>query len=101
LTATLKLTREGTGIELRRGAFTVYLDDTPAGSIERHQTLELPIEPGRHTLRLGKSRYSSHDESFETSDGEVVNFRCHGAMLWPRYVASLLIPRLAISLRRE
>lgn len=55
---------------------------------------------GRHTLSLGENRYSSRDESFETSEGDVVSFRCHGAMLWPRYVASLLIPELAISLRR-
>lgn len=101
LSATLKLTREGTGIELRRGTFTVYLDGAPVGSIDRHQTLELPIEAGHHILRLGENRYSSRDQSFETSEGDVVSFRCHGAMLWPRYVASLLIPKLAISLHRE
>ena len=101
LSATLKLIREGTGIELRRGTFTVYLDGVPVGSIDRHQTLELPIAPGRHILRVGKNRYSSSDESFETSEADVVTFRCHGAMLWPRYVAALLIPSLAISLHRE
>lgn len=101
MTATLELTREGIGIELRRGTFTVYLDGAPAGSIERHQTLELPIEPGRHTLRVGQSRYSSQDETFDVADGDVINFRCHGAMVWPRYVASLILPSLAISLRHE
>jgi hypothetical protein len=35
------------------------------------------------------------------ADDEVVNFRGHGAMLWPRYVASIVKPDLAISLRRE
>jgi len=101
VSATVKVTREATGIELRRGTFTVYLDGAPVGSIERHQTLERPIEPGGHILRVGKGRYSSRDQSFEANDAEIANFRCHGAMLWPRYVASLLIPSLAISLHRE
>jgi hypothetical protein len=33
--------------------------------------------------------------------GEVVNFRTHGAMIWPRYVASIIKRDLAISLKRE
>jgi hypothetical protein len=33
--------------------------------------------------------------------GEVVNFRGHGAMVWPRYVVSIVKPDLAISLKRE
>ena len=38
-------------------------------------------------------------EAFDVSDGGVVSFRCHGAMIWPTYVASILKPDLAISLR--
>jgi hypothetical protein len=30
-----------------------------------------------------------------------VNFRCHGAGIWPIYVASIVRPDLAISLKRE
>jgi hypothetical protein len=33
--------------------------------------------------------------------GETANYRCHGANIWPRFVASLVKPDLAISLRRE
>jgi hypothetical protein len=99
--ATLQLKREGTGIELRRGTFDVAIDGKSVGSIESHGTLEVPIEPGHHTLRLQAGRYSSKNHSFDTSDGEAVNFRCHGAMVWPRYVASILKPDLAISLKRE
>jgi hypothetical protein len=36
-----------------------------------------------------------------TRDAETVNFRCHGAMLWPLYVASMVKADLAISLKRE
>jgi hypothetical protein len=35
------------------------------------------------------------------ADGQVASFRCHGAMVWPRWVASFVKPDLAISLVRE
>ena len=101
MSATLRLTREGSGIELRRGRFEISVDGKGLGSVERHETVEIPLEPGRHTIRLRAGRYSSPDHSFDVADGEVVNFRCHGAMVWPRYVASILKPDLAISLKRE
>jgi hypothetical protein len=97
----LRLKREGFGIELRRGRFDVSLDDQSVGSIEWHETLEVPIEPGHHSLRIRAGRYSSHDHQLDAIDGETVNFRCHGAMVWPRYLASIAMPNLAISLRRE
>ena len=99
--ATLTLTREGTGIELRRGRFEISVDGKSVGSLERHETVEIPVEPGGHTLRIRAGRYSSKDQSFDVADGEVVNFRLHGAMIWPRYVASIVMPDLAIALKRE
>lgn len=101
MSATLKLIREGVGMELRRGTFSVSVDGKNVGSIEWHDTLEVPIETGRHTIRLRAGRYSSQDQSFEAADGEVVTFQVHGAMVWPRWVASMLKPDLAISLKRE
>ncbi len=101
MSATVMVEREGTGIELRRGRFEIALDGGSVGSIDRHQTVEVPVEPGRHTLQIKAGRYASRAEAFEVDDGETVNFRCHGAMVWPRYVASIVAPRLAISLKRE
>jgi hypothetical protein len=101
VSATLRLTREGVGIELRRGLFEISVDGEGVGSIESHETVEMPVEPGHHALRIRAGRYSSRDHSFDVADGDVVNFRCHGAMIWPRYVASILKPDLAISLKRE
>jgi hypothetical protein len=98
---TLTLKREGVGMELRRGRFEIVLDGRGAGEIEWHQTVEVPLEPGQHTLQLKAGRYSSRAARFEAADGEGVNFRCHGAMVWPRYVASILAPNLGISLKRE
>jgi hypothetical protein len=99
--ATLSLTREGAGIELRRGRFEILVDGESVGSLELHETVEPPIEPGHHSLRIRAGRYSSREVPFDVTDGEVVNFRCHGTMIWPRYVASIVKPDLAISLKRE
>jgi hypothetical protein len=101
VSATLRLTREGLGIELRRGRFGISVDGKNVGSLELHETIETPLEPGHHILRIQAGRYSSQDHSFDVTDGEVINFRCHGAMIWPRYVASIIKPDLAISLKRE
>ena len=101
MSATLRVTREGVGVELRRGRFEIVADGNGVGSIERHESMETPLEPGHHTLRIRAGRYSSPEHSFDVADGEVVNFRCHGAMIWPRYVASIVKPDLAISLKQE
>lgn len=99
--ATLTLRREGIGIELRRGPFDVTLDGKVIARIERGGTSEAPLTPGRHRLQIRAGRYSSRPYEFDSTDGEVVTFRCHGAMMWPRYVASIVKPDLAVSLHRE
>jgi hypothetical protein len=100
MSASLKLTRETPfAIELRRGVFDISVDGKTVGSIESHKTVEVSLEPGRHTLQIRHGRYSSRNESFDAPDGAVVSFRCHGAMIWPTYVASFLKPDLAISLK--
>lgn len=101
MSATLRLVREGFGMELWRGRFNVTVDGKSLGSLEYHETVEAPVCPGHHTLRIGRGRYTSFAQPFDVSDGETATFRCHGAMVWPRFVASLVKPDLAISLRRE
>lgn len=100
--ATLRLVREGFGIELRKGKFTVELDGAEVATLRhRHDSVELPVEPGSHTLRIRSGRYSSLRQSFDAAAGEIVMFRCYPAMVWLRYLASLLQPKLGIALRRE
>jgi hypothetical protein len=101
LSGVLKLRREGVGIELRRGRFNIYVDGSNVGTIDNHQTVNIPVDAGQHTLRIGVGRFSSQTSPFVLADGDSVDFRCHGAMLWPRYVASLVVPNLAISLQPE
>lgn len=100
---TLRLKRDVgfAAFELRRGRFEISVDSQLVGSLANHDTVEIPIEPGRHNLVLRKGRYSSRTLTFDVVDGEVVNFRCNGARIWPTYVASIVKPDIAISLRRE
>ena len=99
--ATLTVSREGLGIELRRDPLEVALNGRTVGSLSPHDKLEVPIAPGHHMLQIRSGRYSSRSQSFDIVDGEAVSFRCHPAMVWPRYVASVFVPRLGISLKRE
>jgi len=101
VSTTLKLTREGIGIELRRGTFEVEIDGAAVGTIEWRETKEFAIEAGQHTVQLRAGRYQSRRQDFDARDESVVSFRCHGAMVWPRWIASALNPSLAISLSRE
>jgi hypothetical protein len=102
MVATLQLVREQNLVmELRRGTFRILLDGNDVGSIDSHQTIEVPIEPGHHTLQVKTGRYTSGLHSFDAADAETINFRCSGARIWPIYLASLVKPDLALTLRHE
>jgi hypothetical protein len=101
MSATLRLNRSTFGWELRRGTFDIVVDGDKIGALESNETVELPVGSGRHTLCIRKGRYSSREQSFEASDGEIVNFRLHGVTIWPLYLASAVKRDLAIRLRRE
>jgi hypothetical protein len=99
--ATLQLVREGSIAELRRGTFQVLLDGEDVGSIEPHQTIDVPIQPGHHELQVKLGRYTSRTGPFDTADGETVSFRCYGGRIWPLYLASIVKPDMALTLKRE
>jgi hypothetical protein len=103
MSTTLRLTRDvgSACFELRRGRFEILVDGKPVGSLANHDTVETPIEAGHHRLVLHKGRYSSRTLTFNAEHGEVVSFRCNGARIWPTYVASIVKPDLAISLKRD
>jgi hypothetical protein len=61
--------------------------------------IEVAIDPGRHVLRIRSGRYCSPDRAFDA--GDVAEFRCHGALFWPLWLASFAIPNLAITLKRQ
>ena len=100
MTATLKMTHKAIGAEVRRSPYDIVVDGQIAGSVEMNQTIEIPVGPGRHTLQLRSGRNSSRPQNFEASDGQVVSFRCTGKSFLPLFLASFVVPSLALQLRR-
>ena len=101
MAATLKLTHKAIGVEVRRGTYDIVVDGQRAGSLKMNGTIELPIEPGRHTLKVQSGRNSSRTKTFNASESETVAFRCTGKSFLPIFLASFVIPSLAIQLRRQ
>jgi hypothetical protein len=101
MTATLKMTHKAIGAEVRRGAYDVVVDGQRAGSVDMNATIEIPVGPGRHTLQVRSGRNSSRTETFEAAESQTVAFRCTGKSFLPIFLASFVVPSLALQLRRE
>jgi hypothetical protein len=99
--ATLKLTHKAIGAEVRRGTYDVVVDGERVGSVEMNHTIEIPIEPGRHTLQVRNGRNSSSMQTFDAAEEEIVAFRCTGKRFLPIFLASFVVPRLALKLVRD
>ena len=70
MSATLKLTHKAIGAEVRRGAYDVVVDGERVGSVEMNHTIEIPVEPGRHTLQVRNGRNSSSTQTFDAAEDE-------------------------------
>jgi hypothetical protein len=101
MSATLKLTHKTIGAEVRRGTYDAIVDGERVGSVELDETIDIPVEPGRHTLRVRSGRNSSRTKTFDVGEGEVVSFRCSGKSILPVFLLSFAVPSLALSLHRE
>jgi hypothetical protein len=101
--ATLRLSRTWSGIVIggQSEQWNIGIDGTVLGSIANRETVEVSVEPGHHTLRLGSGGHRSPERSFDAVQDEVVGFRCHGPRIWPMYLAALVKSDLWISLKRE
>jgi hypothetical protein len=100
MSATLQLTHKAIGAEVRRDPYDVVVDGEPSGSVKMNDTIEIPVEPGRHTLQVRDGRKSSNTASFDAAEGEIVAFRCTGKRFLPIFLASFVVPRLALKLVR-
>ena len=98
--ATLKLTHKAIGSEVRRGTYDIVLDGQRAGSLEMNETIEIPIEPGRHTLQVRSGRNSSRTQTFGAAEGQTIAFRATGKSFLPIFLASFVVPSLALHLHR-
>jgi hypothetical protein len=102
VSAILKVAHKVIGAEVRRGTFDILVDGKRAGTVERHGTFEMPVEPGRHTLQIRNgSRNASRTAAFTATEDEVIAFRFSGKNILPIFLLSFAVPSLAISLRRE
>jgi hypothetical protein len=101
MTATLKITHKSIGVEVRRGTYEIVVDGQSAGSLQMNDTLEIPVEPGSHSVQLRSGRKSSRTETFVVAEGQTVAFRCTGKSFLPIFIASFFVPSLALQLRRE
>ena len=101
MSATLRLTHKAIGAEVRRDPYDVIVDGERAGSVEMNGTIEIPVETGRHTVQVRDGRKSSATESFDAAEGGVVAFRCTGKRFLPLFLASFIVPRLALKLVRD
>ena len=99
--ATLKLTHKTIGVEVRRGTYDVVVDGKRAGSVELNETVDIPVEPGRHTVQVRTRRNSSRSKTFDVAEGEIASFRCGGKSILPIFLLSFVVPSLALSLHRE
>ena len=100
MSATLKVTHKAIGAEVRRGAYDVVVDGERRGSVEMNATIELPVAPGRHTLQVRNGRNSSSAHTFDATEGETIAFRCIGKRFLPLFLASFVVPSLALQLVR-
>jgi hypothetical protein len=100
MSATLKLTHKAIGAEVRRDAYDVVVDDRRVGSVKMNDTIEIAVDPGRHTLQVRDGRKSSSIETFDATEEEIVAFRCTGKRFLPIFLASFIVPRLALKLVR-
>lgn len=101
MSATLKLTHKAIGAEVRRGAYDIVIDGERVGSVEMNNTTEIPVEAGRHTLQIRDGRKSSSTQTFDAAEGEIVAFRCTGKRFLPLFLASFVVPSLALKLTRH
>jgi len=101
MSATLKVTHRAIGAEVRRGAYDVVVDGERRGSVAMNDTIELPVAPGRHTLQVRNGRNASSAQTFDATEGEIIAFRCTGKRLLPLFLASFVVPSLALKLVRE
>lgn len=101
MSATLKVTHKAIGAEVRRGPYDIEVDGKRVGSVNMNGTFEASVESGPHAAQVRDGRKSSRVETFYAADGEIVAFRCTGKRFLPLFLASFIVPRLALVLIRE
>ena len=101
MSTTLTVTRKTIGVEVRRGPYDILVDGERVGSVALHRTCEMPVEVGRHSLQVRSGRNSSRTLTFDAIEEGCVAVQCRGMRPLPMFLASFLLPSLALSLIRD
>jgi hypothetical protein len=72
----VRLTRVASPWRDRRRAYKVFLDGSQAGEIRDGESLTLPLDPGRHLVRLKIDWSGSHTLVLQLQPGECVYLEC-------------------------
>lgn len=107
--AKLKVTRNWTPPSIGLGGviaevtpvWSVVVDGTVRGTFARGQAVEVPIDPGRHTLQVRSPKHESPVRIFEVSEGQEVTFRARHAVFIPELVAAMIRKDRWISLKQQ
>lgn len=103
MTATLRLERGmAMAVGDRRRSWQILLDGAPAGQIALSESVEIPVEPGTHTLRLTSTgKRGSPERTFTAAEESVTEFSCHVQPVWPLQLMALVIPGRWIALKQR
>jgi len=86
----------------RKRPWQINLDGRHIGDIAQGDVLELPIEPGHHTLQLTSTgRRCSPEREFEAKSESMTEFACHSQPIWPLMLMALVVPGRWIVLKRQ
>lgn len=101
MAATLRVTHTAIGAEVRRNPYDIEVDGAKVGSVAMNETFETTVASGSHTVQVRDGRRSSAAEAFDARDGAVITYRCTGKRFLPLFLASFVVPRLALVLVRQ
>jgi len=73
---TIQVTRVPRGRRDRLRAYSILIDSQEAGKIRPAQTLELPVEPGPHSVQIAIDWARSPEIGVDVARGETVLLRC-------------------------
>lgn len=86
MSATLNLTHKTIGVEIRRGTYDAVVDGKPVRTLELNETIDIQVNPGRHTLQVRNGRNSSRIKTFDVAEGETASYRCSGKSILPIFL---------------
>ena len=95
--AAIRLTRNSRFAMGGLRPWKVVIDGSVAGSIAHGEQIELPVDPGHHSLHLESSGpLRSPERSFEVGGGQVAGFSCRS-----RPFGALVVPSLPVALLKH